>query len=201
MSGSTWDVIGQVMLLNSDRPLVVLEGKTDVAYVKRAIELQKVSNPVYEQIRTDFMSAGGADNMKFFINDLLEIIPQQKKIVVFFDRDDEGKKGAAALLGLAETNEKIVRYGDITKDNLTVSFIPYRDGVTGGDFLIEDYFLWDKTIKSMVDKAIESSHHPLKNLPKLSSRIKSALSEKYMTFSKEEFDGFIPLLDKILELI
>lgn len=201
LSGSTWDVIGQVMLLNSDRPLVVLEGKTDVAYVKRAIELQKVSNPVYEQIRTDFMSAGGADNMKFFINDLLEIIPQQKKIVVFFDRDDEGKKGAAALLGLAETNEKIVRYGDITKDNLTVSFIPYRDGVTGGDFLIEDYFLWDKTIKSMVDKAIESSHHPLKNLPKLSSRIKSALSEKYMTFSKEEFDGFIPLLDKILELI
>lgn len=85
--------------------------------------------------------------------------------------------------------------------NFWQSFIPYRDGVTEGDFLIEDYFLWDKTIKSMVDKAIESSHHPLKNLPKLSSRIKSALSEKYMTFSKEEFDGFIPLLDKILELI
>lgn len=199
LSGSSWDVIGQVMLLNSGRPLVVFEGKTDVAYVKRAIELQKVNNPVYEQIRADFMSAGGADNMKFFINDLLEIIHQQKKIVVFFDRDDEGKKGAAALLGLAETDEKIVKYGDITKDNLMVSFIPYRDGVAGGDFLIEDYFLWDKTIKSMVDKAIEISHHPLKNLPKLSSRIKSALSEKYMTFSKEEFDGFIPLLDKILE--
>ena len=79
-------------------------------------------------------------------------------------------------------------------------FIPYKTGVTGGDFLIEDYFSWDKTVKPMVDKAIENSHHPFKNLPKLSSRIKKGLEDKHMTFAKEEFEGFITLLDKIVKL-
>lgn len=73
-------------------------------------------------------------------------------------------------------------------------------GVTGGDFLIEDYFSWDKTVKPMVDKAIENSHHPFKNLPKLSSRIKKGLEDKHMSFAKEEFEGFITLLDKIVKL-
>lgn len=94
----------------------------------------------------------------------------------------------------------IPNYDDVKQNNLTVSFIPYKTGVTGGDFLIEDYFSWDKTVKPMVDKAIENSHHPFKNLPKLSSRIKKGLEDKHMTFAKEEFEGFITLLDKIVKL-
>ena len=200
LSGTSWDVIGQGMMLKSNRPLVVFEGKTDIKYVKRAIDLLKNDNPLYGQLQVDFMSAGGADNMQFFITDLLEVIPNNKKVVVFFDRDNEGQKGAAALMNLTTSAEAIAHYNDIKQNNLTVSFIPYKSGVTGGDFLIEDYFSWDKTVKPMVDKAIENSHHPLKNLPKLSSRIKDGLEDKYMTFSKEEFEGFINLIDKIIEL-
>ena len=103
-------------------------------------------------------------------------------------------------MNLTTSAEAIAHYNDIKQNNLTVSFIPYKSGVTGGDFLIEDYFSWDKTVKPMVDKAIENSHHPLKNLPKLSSRIKDGLENMYMTFSKEEFEGFINLIDKIIEL-
>ena len=200
LSGTSWDVIGQGMMLRSSRPLVVFEGKTDIKYVKRAIDLLKDENPLYGQIQVDYMSAGGADNMQFFITDLLEVIPSNKKIIVFFDRDDEGQKGAAALLNLTTSDEAIAQYNDIKRDNLTVSFIPYKTGVNRGDFLIEDYFSWDKTVKPMVDKTIENSHHPLKNLPKLSSRIKKGLEDKHMTFTKEEFEGFITLLDKIVKL-
>lgn len=200
LSGTSWDVIGQGMMLKSNRPLVVFEGKTDIKYVKRAIDLLKDENPLYGQIQVDYMSAGGADNMQFFITDLLEVIPSNKKIIVFFDRDDEGQKGAAALLNLTTSDEAIAQYNDIKRDNLTVSFIPYKTGVNRGDFLIEDYFSWDKTVKPMVDKTIENSHHPLKNLPKLSSRIKKGLEDKHMTFTKEEFEGFITLLDKIVKL-
>ena len=200
LSGTSWDVIGQGMMLKSNRPLIVFEGKTDIKYVKRAIDLLKNDYPLYGQLQVDFMSAGGADNMQFFITDLLEVIPNNKKVVVFFDRDNEGQKGAAALMNLSTSDETIAHYNDIKQNNLTVSFIPYKSGVTGGDFLIEDYFSWDKTVKPMVDKAIENSHHPLKNLPKLSSRIKDGLEDKYMTFSKEEFEGFIPLLEKIGDL-
>ena len=200
LSGTSWDVIGQGMMLKSNRPIVVFEGKTDIKYVKRAIDLLKNDNPLYGQLQVDFMSAGGADNMQFFITDLLEVIPNNKKVVVFFDRDNEGQIGAAAIMNLTTSDETIAHYNDIKRNNLTVSFIPYKSGVTGGDFLIEDYFSWDKTVKPMVDKAIENSHHPLKNLPKLSSRIKDGLEDMYMTFSKEEFEGFINLIDKIIEL-
>ena len=84
LSGTSWDVIGQGMMLKSNRPLVVFEGKTDVKYVKRAIDLLKNDNPSYDQLQVDFMSAGGADNMQFFITDLLEVIPNSKKVIVFF---------------------------------------------------------------------------------------------------------------------
>lgn len=200
LTGTSWDVIGQGMMLKSNRPLVVFEGKTDVKYVKRAIDLLKNDNPSYDQLQVDFMSAGGADNMQFFITDLLEVIPNSKKIIVFFDRDNEGQTGAATLLNLTTSDESIAHYDDVKQNNLTVSFIPYKTGVTGGDFLIEDYFSWDKTVKPMVDKAIENSHHPFKNLPKLSSRIKKGLEDKHMSFAKEEFEGFITLLDKIVKL-
>ena len=200
LSGTSWDIIGQGMMLKSNRSLVVFEGKTDVKYVKRAIDLLKNDNPSYDQLQVDFMSAGGADNMQFFITDLLEVIPNSKKVIVFFDRDNEGQTGAATLLNLSTSDEAIAHYNDVKQNNLTVSFIPYKTGVTGGDFLIEDYFSWDKTVKPMVDKAIENSHHPFKNLPKLSSRIKKGLEDKHMTFAKEEFEGFITLLDKIVKL-
>ena len=200
LSGTSWDVIGQGMMLKSNRPIVVFEGKTDIKYVKRAIDLLKIDNPLYGQLQVDFMSAGGADNMQFFITDLLEVIPKNKKVVVFFDRDNEGQIGAAALMNLTTSAEAIVHYNDMKQNNLTVSFIPYKSGVTGGDFLIEDYFSWDKTVKPMVDKAVENSHLPLKNLPKLSSRIKKGLEDNYMTLTKDEFEGFIPLLEKISDL-
>lgn len=201
LSGTSWDIIGQEMMLRSNRPLIVFEGKTDVMYVKRALDLLKSEDSTLEKLQIDFMSAGGADNMQFFITDLMEVIPETKNIIVFFDRDNEGQKGAAALLQMSVDDEPIARYQDITKDNLCVSFIPYSKDVTDGDFLIEDYFSWEKTIKNMVEKAIESNHHPFKNLPKLSSRIKKNISEKYMSFAKDEFEGFLPLLKKISELV
>jgi predicted ATP-dependent endonuclease of OLD family len=47
LSGTSWDVIGQGMMLKSNRPLVVFEGKTDVMYVKRALDLLKSERPQY----------------------------------------------------------------------------------------------------------------------------------------------------------
>lgn len=38
------------------------------------------------------MSAGGADNMQFFITDLLEVIPNSKKVIVFLIEIMRGKQ-------------------------------------------------------------------------------------------------------------
>jgi len=200
LSGTSWDVIGQGMMLKSNRSLVVFEGKTDVMYVKRALELLKPSHPQYNTLKVDFLNANGAGNVKSFIDNLKEFVSADKTIIVFFDRDRAGKDGAHSITGIATSDERIAHYRDIVQDNITVSFIPYKDGVTDGDFLIEDYFSWDGTIKAIVEDVIPDRKHPIKNLPNLPDRIKSEIERRVNRFEADEFNGFVTLLDKILEL-
>lgn len=47
---------------------------------------------------------------------------------------------------------------------------------------------------------IPDRKHPIKNLPNLPSRIKSEIETRVDCFEADEFNGFVTLLDKILEL-
>lgn len=200
LSGTSWDVIGQGMMLRSSRPLVVFEGKTDVMYVKRALEMLKSRVTDYASLNVDFLNANGAGNVKSFIDNLKAFVPDSKKIVVFFDRDNAGKDGVQAITGISKDDGRVAHYQDIVQDNITTSFIPYKDGVTEGDFLIEDYFSWDDTIKAIVEDVIPDRKHPIKMLPNLPDKIKKELEKRINKFEADEFNGFIPLLDKIVEL-
>lgn len=200
LSGTSWDVIGQGMMLRSSRPLVVFEGKTDVMYVKRSFEMLKSRSDDYATLNVDFLNANGAGNVKSFIDNLKSFVPDSKKIIIFFDRDNAGKDGARAVTGISKDDERVAHYQDIVQDNITTSFIPYKDGVTEGDFLIEDYFSWDDTIKAIVEDVIPDRKHPIKMLPNLPEKIKKELEKRINRFTSDEFRGFIPLLDKIVEL-
>ena len=200
LSGTSWDVIGQGMMLRSSRPLVVFEGKTDVMYVKRAFEMLKSRSDDYATLNVDFLNANGAGNVKSFIDNLKSFVPDSKKIIILFDRDNAGKDGARAVTGISKDDERVAHYQDIVQDNITTSFIPYKDGVTEGDFLIEDYFSWDDTIKAIVEDVIPDRKHPIKMLPNLPDKIKKELEKRINKFEADEFNGFIPLLDKIVEL-
>lgn len=200
LSGTSWDVIGQGMMLRSSRPLVVFEGKTDVMYVKRALEMLKSRSDDYATLNVDFLNANGAGNVKSFIDNLKSFVPDSKKIIIFFDRDNAGKDGAKAVTGISKYDERVAHYQDIVQNNITTSFIPYKTGVTDGDFLIEDYFSWDSTIKAIVEDVIPERKHPIKLLPNLPDKIKKELEKRINQFEADEFNGFIPLLDKIVEL-
>lgn len=200
LSGSSWDVIGQGMMLKSNRPLIVFEGKTDVMYVKRALELLKPIHSRYSTLKVDFLNANGAGNVKSFVDYLTELVPENKRIIIFFDRDDAGKNGAQTVTGISKHDERIVNYRDLPQGNMTVSFIPYKDGITGGDFLIEDYFSWNGTIDAIMEDLIPEQRHPIKSLPNLPERIKKEIEKRLAQFEPEEFNGFISLLDKIMEL-
>lgn len=200
LSGTSWDVIGQGMMLKSNRPLVVFEGKTDVMYVKRALDMLKSNVPKYASLNVDFLNANGAGNVKSFVENLKEFVPATKKIIIFFDRDNAGKDGVQAVTGVSKNDERIVNFNDIVQDNIVTSFIPYKDGINDGDFLIEDYFSWDGTIKAIVEDVIPDRKHPIKMLPNLPDRIKKELEKRVDRFAAEEFNGFIVLLDKIVEL-
>ena len=200
LSGTSWDVIGQSMILKSNRPLVVFEGKTDVMYVKRALELLKLEKPQYASLNVDFLNANGAGNVKSFVDNLKEFVPATKKIIIFFDRDNAGKDGVQAVTGISKNDERVAHYNDIIQDNIITSFIPYKVGINEGDFLIEDYFSWDGTIKAIVEDVIPDRKHPIKMLPNLPEKIKKELEKRIDRFAAEEFNGFIALLDKIVEL-
>lgn len=200
LSGTSWDVIGQGMMLKSNRPLVVFEGKTDVMYVKRALEMLKSRSDDYAALNVDFLNANGAGNVKSFIDNLKSFVSNSKKIIIFFDRDNAGKDGVQAVTGVSKNDERVAHYQDIVQDNITTSFVPYKNGVTDGDFLIEDYFSWDGTIKAIVEDVIPDRKHPIKMLPNLPEKIKKELEKRINQFTADEFNGFIPLLDKIVEL-
>ena len=112
LSGTSWDVIGQGMMLRSSRPLVVFEGKTDVMYVKRALEMLKSRVTDYASLNVDFLNANGAGNVKSFIDNLKSFVPDSKKIVVFFDRDNAGKDGVQAITGISKNDERVAHYQD-----------------------------------------------------------------------------------------
>lgn len=200
LSGTSWDVIGQGMMLKSGKPLVVFEGKTDVMYVKRALEMLKSRSDDYAALNVDFLNANGAGNVKSFIDNLKSFVSDSKKIIIFFDRDNAGKDGVQAVTGVSKNDERVAHYQDIVQDNITTSFIPYKNGVTDGDFLIEDYFSWDGTIKAIVEDVIPDRKHPIKMLPNLPEKIKKELEKRINRFSADEFNGFITLLDKIVDL-
>ena len=115
LSGTSWDVIGQGMMLRSSRPLVVFEGKTDVMYVKRALEMLKSRVTDYASLNVDFLNANGAGNVKSFIDNLKSFVPDSKKIVVFFDRDNAGKDGVHAITGISKNDERVAHYQDILR--------------------------------------------------------------------------------------
>ena len=138
--------------------------------------------------------------MKRLFENLKEFVPATKKIIIFFDRDNAGKDGVQAITGISKNDERVAHYKDIIQGNIITSFIPYKDGINDGDFLIEDYFSWDGTIKAIVEDVIPDRKHPIKMLPNLPEKIKKELEKRIDRFAVEEFNGFIALLDKIVEL-
>ena len=118
-----------------------------------------------------------SDNLKSFVSD-------SKKIIIFFDRDNAGKDGVQAVTDISKNDERVTQYQDIVQDNMTTSFFPYKSGVTDGDFLIEDYFSWDGTIKAIVEDIIPDHKHPIKMLPNSPKKDKKELKKNPSIYSR-----------------
>lgn len=201
LTGDTWDVISQSVLLNSNKPLVVMEGKTDVLFVKKAIEMLKDKYPQYKKINVDFINGNGSGNIKSFIANFKEFSTLERKIFAIYDRDSGGRGGASSFDGINVSRTDLRDLSDyVTNDGVTISFLPYTLDVESGEFLIEDYFNSFTTIKTIIDDITKNISGLVKNFPNLASSVKSELEKRVNNFTVEEFEGFTVLLDKILEL-
>lgn len=201
LASNEWNIMDAGIFLNTDKPLVLFEGKSDVDFVKRAIELLKDDDPKYGTIDVDFLSFNGTGKAPSFIKNVRDCVAT-KKIIVFFDRDDAGRNAMVEISGWPKDSDEIKNAIDyISADNLLkAAFYPYTNEVTSGEFLLEDYFSEAK-ITEIITNLISGKKHPVKGLSNLSKRVKDTLANKYKEYSKEDFEGFKPLLDKLLELL
>lgn len=130
LSGTSWDVIGQGMMLRSSRPLVVFEGKTDVMYVKRALEMLKSRVTDYASLNVDFLNAiakkiaaelkkAGADDYDLLAVDYFmwdEILPLAEKKSPVSSATPEVKKPVTVKDSKSlhdEIKEKLVAIGEL----------------------------------------------------------------------------------------
>ena len=200
LSADEWNIMEAGGFLNSEKTLVLFEGKSDVDFVKRAIELLKEDELKYDKIDVDFLSFNGTGNAETFLKNI-RTITETKEIIFFFDRDDGGKDGMSHISEKSKDDESIVHYNDYINEekNIKASFLPYPSWSTSGDFMIEDYFKQD-LLENIIQR-IAQYKIPITRLPKLGDAIKKELAANYTTYSKVDFEGFKPLLDKLLELL
>lgn len=200
LSADEWNIMEAGGFLNSEKTLVLFEGKSDVDFVKRAIELLKEDEPKYDKIDVDFLSFNGTGNAETFLKNI-RTITETKEIIFFFDRDDGGKDGMSHISEKSKDDESIVHYNDYINEekNIKASFLPYPSWSKSGDFMIEDYFKQD-LLENIIQR-IAQYKIPITRLPKLGDAIKKDLAANYTTYSKVDFEGFKPLLNKLLELL
>ena len=186
LASDEWNIMEASVFLNSEKPLVLFEGKTDIDFVRRAIELLKEDEPKYEKIDVDFLSFNGTTHAARFIKDLQPLIPT-RKLIVLCDNDKAGKQAIRDIKKIKSEYIKCAVY-------------PIPDGISAKNFLLEDYFPEDH-IKTIIE-AISKVRHPYKELPNLGDKIKEELKNKCSEYNdKSMFNGFKPLLDKLLELL
>jgi hypothetical protein len=140
-------------------------------------------------------------NAVSFIEDIRNCV-SNKKIILFFDRDDAGKKAVSEITHKDKNSKEIKNCEDYASDDalLKCSFYPYSSEVNSGDFCVEDYFS-EALIENIITDLINTKKHPIKEVANLPKRIKETLANKYHDYSKLEYEGFKPLLNKLLELL
>jgi len=198
LTGGIWSETKQNIFLSSNNPLVLFEGIGDIKYVKSAIKLFESEFSSLKNF--DFLPFGGAQNACDYINEIRNISPQGKKIIVVFDRDDEGQKGMKKCLPDGKFEQGRQNMNTYLFNNIVFLMLPKTAQHNYKDFLIEDYFSIDLKKKIAQDKINEANGVFNLYSKDLKDYIKRELAEeKYRT--AENMQGFKVLLEKLQDII
>lgn len=202
LTDGIWTATEQNIFFSSTKPLILTEGKSDIDFIQKAIELLGETESKYKIIDCDYLQFGGEGNADEFIKQLKPNISINKKVIVIFDRDDGGNKGFHKCI---EKNNKNKLDAKIyKKDNWYYLMLPKTDEHNFTDFLIEDYFPQELKTKIIINR-IEDGYGQLNAYDDVGSPkkyIKRIIGEKaFKEYTKDEFCGFKVLLDRIIGII
>lgn len=196
LSNGLMGISEQQILLQSNKDILIVEGKTDEIYISTALNILKKDNPEYKDLDFNFLWLGGtdADNLNKIIT---EFTPKESQtIIAFFDRDNEGCKCIKKALykDKPDSFNKDSFVGE-TKNGIHIHFYPKKDGFTQSNFEVEDYFPI-KTLQDFMYKESQIFEHIKAKFKKLN------FAEKCQKegFDKTNFDGFKKLFNLILKI-
>jgi ABC-type cobalamin/Fe3+-siderophores transport system ATPase subunit len=198
LTNGEFSIMDATMVISSKKPLLLVEGKGDVAYIKKIISVLTNNN----ELDIDILPFGGAGNAKEFIDELIKCVPIDKKVIVLFDRDEAGagsqKGGMKSCINFTGGKENINTYN---KGNCVFLMLPKSPIHKETDFLIEDYFLVDKK-NEVANKFIENANGAFNSFPKdLKQNMKDELVKNLDSYIKEDLIGFQVLIDKLKNII
>ena len=199
LTNGEWSYVDHVLIFEKNRPLFLVEGPGDVAYIKKAIEVLSQDNAKYKQLElADILHCGGAANIQKMINELMGNLPKGKKVVAIYDRDQAG----------ADELKKAIGCGGNRRDNKTYRCgliyyikLPKTVGYIDIDFVIEDYFS-EQYKKKIVQSYVNKMKTNLNSLPKdLRQSVKESLCKSLASCDRNALAGFHVLLDKLCDII
>ncbi|MBR6421132.1 AAA family ATPase [bacterium] len=203
----------------SSKKILVVEGKYDEGYLKKAINIFAKSDKKYYKLKDiAIISANSAGAAKLIYKQIFsQCIDKIEKIVFLFDYDDDGwKSGWKQIKKLHDKNSKIIPL--FYQDDYSSSAYPTLDEdvrtannnelkiLQEHSFLVEDLFS-EKSYQKVIKPVISARKH--KDFRQLTmgkngtaGTIKHYIEDNYekKDFRDKWFDGFKPVLDKLLEV-
>ena len=183
----------------SSKYSVVVEGTDDIKYIKKAIEVLSQKDPKYKKLeQIAFIPQGSAGHTRSFFNDIIiDQLPICSSILYIFDYDQAGVDGWNKIEDYKSTHSKLnnIFYQE---DYTTIYDAAIKNPQT--PFFVEDLF-HEEAYKSIVG-CLPSvmKFKEFKSRSNLHKTIKDHIEKHYATFDKGHYDGFIPLLNKMIEI-
>lgn len=192
LTGGFMGVSESQLFLQSNKDILIVEGKTDEAYISQALKVLKEDIEEYKRLEFNFLWLGGTDSDTF--NKIIENFKPKdnQTIIALFDNDGPGYGCIKKILNIGAEKKD---FNGFFKENIHIYLYPKKDNFTNQDFVVEDYFPI-KILKEFV-------YGECKVFQGLGGKFdKAKFSKKCQEddFEKSNFDGFKTLFDKIIEI-
>ena len=192
-----WSLTDDVLLVDNGRVLVLVEGKDDAKYIRKAVDIFSSKKDRYRKLKDiDSLQCGGAENISATLEEICAI-SSEKRVIIICDRDDAG---VGALKEMCHLDKVQKDDNNIYKcSNKYYFLLPKKENYSHDIFMIEDYFTENLKMNIVNDK-INALNGNMKDLNINIGRFVKKRLPNYK-FNDNDFDSFKVLLDKLMNII
>jgi predicted ATP-dependent endonuclease of OLD family len=192
LTDGIWSYQEQNFFLNSSKDLILVEGKTDIAYLAAALRVLKDNYPEFVDLEFEYLPFGGASGLELFV-DKFQPKPDQT-IIAFLDRDQAGHNALKNVMGFEGTLDE---YQTTEKNGISIALYPKPTGYNKSQLVAEDYFGID-FLRALTWEEIES-YTEVKSAKALKKEIERRCIEG--SIDQDKLTGFKVVFDEILHIM